>query len=179
MKDKKIVVFPVWRHVVPADLEEWLEGMAAEGWHMDRFRQWNSLWMRFKKGEPKKYRFVCDLQFKEREDYRSTYEQFGWKFLGRMSSVRVWRMEYKDKRPEAFSDRESVVARNRRNVRAISVSFTLFLIMCIFYIVWLTCFPDSLSSGDRTQVIAATAVFGVCAILLGFVMLYIWRRRER
>jgi hypothetical protein len=179
MKDKMTVLFPVWRHVVPADLEDWLERMAAEGWHMDRFRQWNSLWMTFRRGEPRKYRFVCDLQFSERKDYRSTYEQFGWQFLGRMASVRVWRMEYTDKRPEAFSDRDSVVARNRRNIRAISVSFTLFLVMAVFYAVWFIFFPDTLSESDRTQVIAAEAVFLVCAILLGFVMLYIWKNRRR
>ncbi|MFA5375566.1 MAG: DUF2812 domain-containing protein [Dehalococcoidia bacterium] len=181
MKDKKTVLFSAFRggNVVPANFENWFERMAAEGWHVDRIRQWNSLWMTFKKGEPRKYRFVCDMQFSERKEYRATYEQFGWQFLGRMASFRVWRMEYQGQRPEAFTDKESVVARNRRTVQAVSVSFTLFLIMSIFYAVWFIFFPDSLSAGDRTQIIAAEAVFLVCAILLGIVMLRIWRNRRR
>jgi len=179
MKEKRIVLFPAFRKLVPANLEDWLERMAAEGWHIDRVRQWNSLWMTFKKGEPRKYRFVCDMQFAARKDYRATYEQFGWQYLGRMSSVRVWRMEYRDRRPEAFTDRDSVVQRNRRFVLAVSVSFTLFLIMIIFYAVQLTCFPDSLTESDRTQIIAVDALFSVFVILLGIVMLYIWKNRQR
>jgi len=179
MKDKRIVLFPAFRKVVPADLENWLEHMAVEGWHIDRVRQWNSLWMTFKKGEPRKYRFVCDMQFAARKDYRATYEQFGWQYLGRMASMYVWRMEYQGQRPEAFTDRDSVVDRNRRTILAVSVSFTLFLMMIIFYAVQIICFPDSLSAGDRTQVIAVEALFSVFVILLGIVMLYIWKNRRR
>jgi hypothetical protein len=181
MKDKKIVLFSAFRggNVVPANFENWFERMAAEGWHINRVRQWNSLWMTFKKGEPRKYRFVCDMQASPRKDYRATYEQFGWECLGRMASMYVWRMEYQGQRPEAFTDKESVVARNRRTVQAVSVSFTLFLIMIVSYSVWLIFFPDSLSAGDRAQMIAVVALFSVFEILLGIVMLYIWKNRRR
>jgi len=181
MKEKKTVLFSAFRggNVVPANFENWFERMAAEGWHIDRVGQWNSLWMTFRRGEPRKYRFICDLQASPRKEYRATYEQFGWECLGRMASMYVWRMEYQGQRPEAFTDKDSVVGRNRRTILAVSVSFTLFLIMIIFYAVQLTCFPDSLTESDRAQIIAVMALFSVFEILLGIVMLYIWRNRQR
>jgi hypothetical protein len=72
MKDKKIVWFSAFRHVVPADYENWLEKMAAEGWQTGRFWQWSSIYLTFTKGEPKKYRFVYDPQVSPRKDYVTT-----------------------------------------------------------------------------------------------------------
>ncbi|WP_218828171.1 DUF2812 domain-containing protein [Paenibacillus sp. SSG-1] len=53
MKDTKSVWFPAYRYVVPAKLERWLEQMSMSGWHPDRIRQWSSLYMTFRRGEPK------------------------------------------------------------------------------------------------------------------------------
>ena len=181
MKEKSIVLFSAFRggNVVPAHFENWFERMAAEGWHINHIRQWDSLLMTFRRGEPKKYRFICDSQASPRKEYRATYEQFGWEYLGRMASMHVWRMEYHGERPEAFSDKDSVVERNRRTILAVSVSFTLFLIMILFFAVQLIFFPDSLSAGDRTQLIIADVFFCILAVLLGFVMLLIWKNRKR
>ena len=125
MKDKKIVLFPGYRYVVPADFERWLEKMASAGWHIDRISQWSSLFMVFRRGEPQKYRFVYDLQAVPRKDYRAIYEQFGWEYLGRMASIYIWRKAYRDRRPEAFSDRDSIIHRNRRTIAAISSLYVL------------------------------------------------------
>jgi uncharacterized membrane protein (DUF485 family) len=179
MKDSKIVLFPAFRYVVPADFENWLEGMAEKGWHIDRVRQWSSLVMTFKRGQPRKYRFVYDMRIKLRQGYQETYEQFGWQYLGRMASAHMWRMEYTNERPEAFSDMESLVARNRRTILAVSVSFTLFLLMVLVYAVLLIFFRDSMSSSDRTQLVAAGALFSVFILLLGAVMLCIHRNERR
>ena len=119
MKDKKIVLFPGFRHVVPADFESWLEKMASAGWHIDRITQWSSFVMVFRRGAPKKYRFVYDLQAAPRKDYRAIYQEFGWEYLGRMASVFIWRKEYREARLEAFSDQESILQRNRRTLIAV------------------------------------------------------------
>ena len=50
MKTKKIVFFPAFKRVVPSDFENWLEDMAAKGWHIERVRQWSSIIMIFIKG---------------------------------------------------------------------------------------------------------------------------------
>jgi RNA-binding protein YlmH len=179
MTDRKIVFFSVFRHLSPSDYESWLELMAAEGWHINHFRQWNSIVMTFKRGEPKKYRFVYDPQVSPRKEYIATYEQFGWEYLGRMASAHFWRMEYEGERPEAFSDQESIVKRNRSNIAAVSVSFTIFLMTVLIVGILLLFFGDSLSKTDRMQVIIAEGFFGVITIALGAVMLFLRKNESR
>jgi hypothetical protein len=176
MKIKKFVFFPAFKRVVPADFENWLEKMAAEGWHIERVRQWSSMLMIFIKGEPKKYRYIYDVRAIASRDYISTYRQFGWQYIGRMASVYVWRMEYKDKRPEAFTDTESVTNRNNRTVAAVSASFSIFLVAAIVMAVMLIFFPYNISSNDRVQFIIAAVLFGVFAVVLAIVMIYIHKK---
>ncbi len=179
MKIKKFVFFPAFKRVVPEDFEKWLEKMAAEGWHIERVRQWSSMLMIFIKGEPKKYRYIYDLRAVASKDYISTYEQFGWQYLGRMASVYVWRMEYKDKRPEAFTDKESITSRNYRTVAAVSFSFVIFLVATITIAVSLIFFSSSISPDDRMQLIIAAILFGVFALALGSVMIFIHRKSRQ
>ena len=135
--------------------------------------------MTFRKGEPKKYRFVYDPQVSPRKEYIATYEQFGWEYLGRMASAHIWRMEYDDKRPEAFSDHASNVKRNRSNFVAVSVSFIIFLVTVLVIGILLLFFTDSLSEMDRLQVIIADGVFSAIAIVLGVVMIILKRNESR
>jgi hypothetical protein len=177
MIDRRTVLFSAFRYLLPSDYENWLERMAAEGWHINHFRQWNSIVITFMRGEPKKYRFVYDPQVSPRKEYIATYEQFGWEYLGRMASAHFWRMEYEGERPEAFSDQESMVRRNRRTIAAVSVSFTIFLVTVLAVGILLLFFADSLSKTDRMQVVIAEGFFGVIAIALGAVMVFL-RRNE-
>ena len=179
MTDRKIVLFSAFRYLLPSDYENWLERMAAEGWHINRFRQWSSIVMTFRRGEPKKYRFVYDPQVSPRKEYIATYEQFGWEYLGRMASAHFWRMEYEGERPEAFSDQESIVRRNRRTIAAVSVSFTIFLITVLVVGILLLFFADSLSKTDRMQVVIAEGFFGVITIALGAVMVFLRKNESR
>jgi Protein of unknown function (DUF2812) len=179
MKDKKIVWFSAFRRVIPADYENWLEKMAAEGWHINHFRQWSSIYMTFKRDKPKKYRFVYDPQVSPRKDYITTYEQFSWEYLGRMASAHFWRMEYEGERPEAFSDKDSKMARNRRTLSAGSVSFFLFLAADLFFGGMLTFFPDLLSKSNRTQIIFAELFFCIITVLLGLVLFVLRKNVNR
>ena len=179
MTDRKIVLFSAFRYLLPSDYENWLERMAAEGWHINRFRQWSSIVMTFRRGEPKRYRFVYDPQVSPRKEYIATYEQFGWEYLGRMASAHFWRMEYEGDRPEAFSDQESIVRRNKRTIAAVSVSFSIFLITVLVVGILLLFFADSLSEIDRTQVVVAEGFFGVITIALGTVMVFLRKNESR
>ena len=179
MTDRKIVLFSAFRYLLPSDYENWLERMAAEGWHINRFRQWSSIVMTFRRGEPKRYRFVYDPQVSPRKEYIATYEQFGWEYLGRMASAHFWRMEYEGERPEAFSDKESIVRRNKRTIAAVSVSFSIFLITVLVVGILLLFFADSLSEIDRTQVVVAEGFFGVITIALGTVMVFLRKNESR
>lgn len=178
MKDKKTVLFPVYRMVVPADFENWLEKMASEGWHIGHIGQWSSILMTLKRGTPKKYRFVYDLQALPRKDYKSTYEQFGWEYLGRMASVYIWRKEYKNERPEAFSDQESIIKRSRRTVAAISFSLISLIIalvtQSIFFFI-----SKQLTSSKLIQLGLGITLCSIFITLLAWVMLKIKRNEDR
>lgn len=179
MTSKKIVLFSAFRNLIPSDYENWLEGMAAKGWHVSRFRQWNSMIMIFTRAEPRKYRFVYDLQVSPRQDYFSMYEDFGWEYLGRMASAHIWRIPYEEERPEAFSDNESLVKRNRRSIVAVSVSFFIFLMAVIVIGLVLIFSADALSEADKLHMVIAEGVFGLATITLGFVMMILRKNQSR
>ena len=178
MKNSKTVLFSAFRYLLPSAYENWLERMAEEGWYIDHFRQWSSVIMTLRRGEPKKYRFVYDPQVSPRKEYISTYEQFGWEYLGRMASAHMWRMEYNGERPQAFSDQESLVKRNKRTIAAVSVSFTIFLVTVLVVGAMLLVYNNSLSAADRTQIIIAEGLFGVIMLALGTVMLFLWKNES-
>jgi hypothetical protein len=179
MTDSKIVLFSAFRYLLPSDYENWLERMAEEGWHINRFRQWSSIIMTFKKGPPKRYRFVYDAQVSPRKEYIPTYQQFGWEYLGRMASAHFWRMEYEGQRPEAFSDHESIVKRNRSTIAAVSVSFIIFCVTVLTIGIFLLFLADTLSSPNRTQLVIAEGFFGMIMITLGVVMLFLRKNESR
>jgi hypothetical protein len=96
-----------------------------------------------------------------------------------MASAHFWRMEYTDKRPEAFSDSASVVDRSRRTIRAVSVSFIILISLELLYAVMLTIFADSLSQSDTIQLIFAEMFFVVLTVALGIVLLVLRKNQKR
>ncbi|MCL2475289.1 MAG: DUF2812 domain-containing protein [Chloroflexi bacterium] len=126
--NKKTIWFSAFRKVVPADFEEWMENLAKDGWNIDKLGQFGAFKIKLHKTEPKTYRYVFDLNVCPKKDYKHTYEQFGWEYVGRMSSCFVWRKEYTDVRPESFSDRESLIQRNKRLKNAFCVILIMMLV---------------------------------------------------
>lgn len=177
MKDRKTFFLSAFKFVVPADYEAWFENLAAQGWHPQKVGQWNSLVMHFLKGEPKKYRYVVDMQPFPKKDYKQTYRDFGWEFVGQMASAYVWRREYEGERPESFSDADSRKERNRRFIGAASVSFVLFLLGGIAFAAGAVF--SSLESSDRLQFGIASAFFFVLAALIGLAMKRMKRNIEK
>ncbi|WP_163881748.1 DUF2812 domain-containing protein [Paenibacillus favisporus] len=178
MKDTKSVWFPAYRYVVPAKLERWLEQMSMSGWHADRIRQWSSLYMTFRRGEPKQYRYVYDLQAVPRKDYKATYEQFGWELVGKMASVYIWRKDYDGERPESFTDTESLKQRGSRVIRAISFSFYLFLLAAVGLTVGLVLFFDGLTTEQKIQYAVGMLLAYGFTVYLGMVMRSVSRTKE-
>jgi hypothetical protein len=123
--------------------------------------------MRFAEGEPKKYRYVADMQSFPKKEYMQMYEEFGWEFVGQMASMMVWRREYEGERPESFSDASSRKERNRRFIGAVAVAFTMFLVGALATLgaFIFTNTEDHLDFG-----IASAFMFVLCA-LMGAVML--------
>lgn len=127
MKDTKVAWFSTYTKVEPEAYEHWLEEEALQGWHVEKVGQWSSICMVFRRGEPKRYRYVYDLQAAARRDYRTLYEQFGWELVGQMSSIYLWRKEYDTQRPESFSDTESLRRRNLRVMVALIIALCFFI----------------------------------------------------
>ena len=126
--------FPAFRKVVPAEFEEWLEGLAQEGWNVENLGLFGAFRIKFRKTEPRKYRYVFDLNVLPKEDYTQTYRQFGWEFAGRMSNCFVWRKEYAGIRPESFTDNESLVRRNKQ-LRNIFIAVSVLIFIAIGFLI--------------------------------------------
>lgn len=168
MKERKTFFFSAFKYVIPADFERWFEELAAIGWHPVKVGQWSSIAMRFEKSEPRKYRYIVDAQPTPKKDYKQTYEEFGWEYIGQMASMHVWREAYTEARPESFSDAPSRVERNKRFVFAISVAFSIFLVGALAFAAG--AIFSNLAPSDRLQFGIAAALFFLISILLGFVM---------
>ncbi len=179
MKRKKTVWFSAFTKVVPADYENWLEDLASQGWHAERIGQWSSIFLTLRKGEPRRYRYVYDMQAIPGKDYKATYEQFGWEFVGQMASALIWRKEYTGERPESFSDAESLEKRNRRVMYAASVSFFLFLLTAAILTVCFALKLGRLTQGDTLQFILGMALTYAFTIYMGSVLSKIYRNKRR
>lgn len=179
MSERKTVWFSMFRRMVPADYEQWLEELAREGWNVEKIGQFGSICMTFRKTEPKQYRYVFDLNAFPNNDYRSMYEQFGWEYAGRMSSCFVWRKEYTGERPESFTDKESLVKRNRRVLAAVAVCFAAFVLACLILLAGIGL---CLWRG-RTEKLwglgAETLVLGLITVYLGWAVAKIRHNIER
>lgn len=144
----------------PADYEAWFENLAEQGYH-PRITPFSFIAMRFKKGEPKKYKYVVDLQAVPKKEYTQTYEGFGWEKAGKMANMFVWRKEYTEDKPQAFSDAENVGKRNARVARAMTFSTVMAFIAAI--LCW-TGFALTLSEGSLSVTAALGALGGAAGI---------------
>ncbi len=177
MTEKALYWLTPFRYVVPADYENWFEEKAAAGWHPVKVGQWSSIAMRFTKSTPKRYRYVVDMQAVPRKDYRRTYEEFGWEFVGQMASAMVWRREYDGERPESFSDAQSRRGRNKRFFWAVSVSGFLFAAGALAAAGAAVFAP--VDGERRLELWLMTAFCAAAAAGLGFVMAHIRRNIDR
>jgi hypothetical protein len=165
MKSNRIFWFSAFKNVVPADYEAWFERLAAQGLHPIKVGQWSSIAMHFTKSEPKRYRYVIDMQLNPGKDYKQTYLDFGWEFVGQMASAYVWRREYEGARPESFSDNDSRFERNTRFQKAASVSFSILLLGGLAFAAG--AIFSNLASSDRIQFGIASVFFLILAAAIG------------
>jgi hypothetical protein len=179
MKHTKTVYLSGFRNVVPADYENWIEQLALQGWNIDHIGQWSSVVMTFRRSEPKKYRYIYDLQAFPKKEYKATYEQFGWEFVGQMASGFIWRKLYTDKRPESFTSLESLEKRSKRVIAAASVSFILFLLAAIIVTVCFAVNFRNLVPGDILQFILGMVLTYVFTGYMGYVMNKINKNKQR
>lgn len=176
--ETKTVWLVMLRKVVPAEFEQWMEQMALQGWNVDKLGQFSSLRMRFVKTEPRQYRYVFDMNAFPNQEYRSTYEQFGWESVGQMASCFVWRKAYTDERPESFTDRESLVKRNLRVRNAVALCLALFLLGIAGSLVGIGVSLHAGKTEKLIELLAETAFMLLIAAYLWWVIRQIHQHRE-
>ena len=179
MKEKKAVWFSAFTNVVPAEYEKWLEGMEAQGWHLERIGQWSSIRMVFRRDKPRKYRYVYDMQAFPKEDYAATYQAFGWELMGRMASSFIWRKPYETERPEAFTDAESLERRGKRFAAAASISMVAFWAVLAVMLAVLIFDIGKMSFDDRLDLGISAAVIGALAAGMTWVVRKIFKNRKK
>ena len=86
MKNTKTVWLSGFRNVVPVDYENWIEQLALQGWNIDHIGQWNSIVMTFHRSDPKKYRYIYDLQAFPKKECSQPPRVFGGP-LGRLATT--------------------------------------------------------------------------------------------
>lgn len=106
-------------------VETWLEGKAAEGWHLikaDRML----LRFHFVRGKPKKVRIIADYPAEVSDEYVTIFQDAGWELVGKGLGWYIWRAEYVgENRPEAFNDINPLIERNHRLLKLIVICLVL------------------------------------------------------
>ena len=167
MSERKIHYLPLLVRYLPRKSEDWLENMSLKGWHPYNVNTSSFFVFKFRRAAPAKYRYVVDFQLIQKKDYIDMYKSFGWELVGRISEIYIWRQAYTDKRPESFTDKNSLKRRNKR----MSVYFLMFCLCLAIGAVGLTfssfLFWNDLAPLMRFERIALIAVFSIAAALLG------------
>ena len=95
--------------------EKWLAGMSKEGWHLKRVGFFNYT---FEKGQPADYIYRFDFKIMgkdDMEDYKSMFEDAGWKYIGNFGSWFYFRSDRKqDPDRELYSNNRSKIEKYKR-----------------------------------------------------------------
>jgi hypothetical protein len=170
MSQSKYEWFGAFRYVKPEMFEQWLEGLARNGWAPSRVGQWSSILMRITKSKTKNYRYFFDAQMKKRPDYVPAHEEFGWEYLGQMASSHLWRKAYRadEPRPEAFSDHKSQKDREMRFIAAVIISGSIFFVAGLFMLGF--GLLSNLPRSEAVQLVVAGSMSGLAAVAHAYIV---------
>ena len=109
-----------WWGWEPEKIEDWLEQMESEGWHL-----YNAtgigIKFHFTHGEPKKIRYCADYQSSIGPEYKQIFQDTGWELVYSSMGWYIWRMEYVGERPDIYTDIDSLLERNKRLITILGV----------------------------------------------------------
>lgn len=112
--------FKWWWGWQAAKIEGWLEEMEAQGWNLQRV--WaNGLGYQFIEGESRRVRYCFDYQEQPDDNYQAIFEDAGWKQAWSYNGWFLWAQEYQSERPEVFTQVESLIERNNRQVKMLAI----------------------------------------------------------
>lgn len=94
--------------------EDWLRGMARDGWHLEKIGVFSYL---FRKGEPADIVYRLDFQTGGKFDHKEYFGIFrdaGWEHVGRSGAFYYFRTPSGGGDPEIFTDKASRIAKYQR-----------------------------------------------------------------
>ena len=127
------------RHIVPSDLEYYLEEEHNSGHILKPLGQEGLFFLKFTEEKPEKCAYMVDISALPRTIYMKTMIEKGWDYMGQTMNCHVWRQYYKKgKRPENLSDRLCLKKHCIRIGLIMAVAALLFLglFVAYFYFLW-------------------------------------------
>ncbi|MCR5249326.1 MAG: DUF2812 domain-containing protein [Lachnospiraceae bacterium] len=95
-----------FKHIVPADLEFYLEEKNAEGLILVPLKGTSVFSLLFTEEAPKRYKYAVDCPTIPKAMYMKKLSDDGWEYLGQSMNRYLWRKEYEEgERPGDFSDK--------------------------------------------------------------------------
>lgn len=109
METKRVTKW--WFAWDPDKIERFLEGMAAQGWHVISADRMLVNFV-FVKGEPRRVRYCADYQRVTSSEYTQLLADDGWSLIQTGCNWYIWSKPYETERPEIYTDTQSLIRRN-------------------------------------------------------------------
>lgn len=113
-------VFKWWWAWNPGKIERWLEEQERQGWNLSRIST-TGLHFHFEKGPSRKIAYCIDYQSQAKADYFQLLSETGWSLVADGFGWYYWRQEYSAEKPELFSETQSLIDRNNRQLLLIMI----------------------------------------------------------
>ncbi|MCB1053574.1 MAG: DUF2812 domain-containing protein [Acidobacteria bacterium] len=102
-------------------LEQWLENQASQGWRLIDVKSFGLRFV-FEKSEEPIPVVKIDFQMSPQKDYFDLLEEAGWCLIAHPNGWHFWSYHGQGK-PELFSEKESLMDRNRRQMFLVALLF--------------------------------------------------------
>jgi hypothetical protein len=161
-------VWRMWGGWKIEKMENWMEEMEQEGWSLFKF-DFTMMRFQFRKAEGRKMRYCFDYQSKVGNDYFEIFREDGWELVDEtISPWYIWRKSYADKRPSIYTDTRSLIDRNHRQIRNISLGATISIIL--LYLTLITGF-------DNTNIVPALLILSI--VFYGYLIAQIYQYNKK
>ncbi len=126
MSDVKIPLVSL-KHVVPEDLEYYLEMKASQGLMLKPLGQMGLFYYEFAEQKPQKCRYVVDCTQIPKERYFPRMAEMEWEYLGKVGNCIIWRKCYEKNRPDDIVDHPY----RQRYCRMLGIIFLIIMLLCL------------------------------------------------
>lgn len=101
----------------PDKTEKWLESMEMQGYNLQKIHKLGTIFY-FKKGNPRKIKYIADYKNSTNETYYEIHKEDGWKLnfksMGGFMQWSIWSKEYEGVEPEIYTDGKDLLAYARK-----------------------------------------------------------------